>query len=325
MNKNVPPNLVPYTFSVDNITKILKDTYLNTIYDFWIEFELFGVPYAAQTQIAGCSGRNDVFYGTLNFITNTENSSPNNTYIHTLNFKKILNDYQAGASDGIFQTIRTIYFDLSSAINNAKFYLITSSHGANAGGEEYNRRWHYISLNSNQILSYLPGESTCEPYRVFNTQGNGIYGPTPRTSLEWQSFSNWCPGAVIPIREMDLGNLAAGNHMFRIAVPTAVFVGNEGYIPVSLYLQGENTALNVDDFEVIIVDHYPNPTKNKVFISCRKIINTIEIVDLQGKIIENKVVENTETEVDFTQFSNGVYFIKMKFGEVTKTHKIIKE
>lgn len=325
MNKNVPPNLVPYTFSVDNITKILKDTYLNTIYDFWIEFELFGVPYAAQTQISGCSGRNDVFYGTLNFITNTETSSPNNTYIHSLNFKKILNDYQAGASDGIFQTVRTIYFDLPSAINNAKFYLITSSHGANAGGEEYNRRWHYISLNSNQILSYLPGEPTCEPYRVFNTQGNGIYGTTPRTPEEWQSFSNWCPGAVIPIREMDLGNLAAGNHMFRIAVPTAVFVGNEGYIPVSLYLQGENTALNVDDFEAIIVDHYPNPTKNKVFISCRKIIDAIEIVDLQGKIIESKVVENTETEVDFTQFSNGVYFIKMKLGEVTKTHKIIKE
>ncbi|MGK4566105.1 PNGase F N-terminal domain-containing protein [Flavobacterium sp. 3HN19-14] len=69
MNKNVPPNLVPYTFTTDNVAKILKDTYLNNIYDFWVEFELFGVPYAAQTQISGCTGRNDVFYGTLNFIT----------------------------------------------------------------------------------------------------------------------------------------------------------------------------------------------------------------------------------------------------------------
>ena len=90
-----------------------------------------------------------------------------------------------------------------------------------------------------------------------------------------------------------------------------------------LNLNCEGTPRMAEPKDKIILS--PNPTKNKVFISCRKIIDAIEIVDLQGKIIESKVVENTETEVDFTQFSNGVYFIKMKFGEVTKTHKIIKE
>lgn len=89
MNKNVAPNIVPYTFSVDNVTKILKDTYLNSQYDFWIEFELFGVPYAAQTQIAGCTGRNDVFYGSLNFETNVDTAVPNDTFLLPLNFKRI--------------------------------------------------------------------------------------------------------------------------------------------------------------------------------------------------------------------------------------------
>ena len=31
-----------------------------------------------------------------------------------------------------------------SKLNDAKLYVITSNHGANSGGEEYNRRNHYI-------------------------------------------------------------------------------------------------------------------------------------------------------------------------------------
>lgn len=326
MDKNVPPNLVPYSFNIDNVAKILKDTYLNSIYDFWVEFELFGVPYAANTQIAGCAGRNDVFYGTLNFITNNNSTfAPNDTYLQSLNFKKILNDYQVGASDGIFQTVRTIYFDLSSAINNSKFYLITSNHGSNSGGEEYNRRWHYITFNDVAVLTYKPGEDTCEPYRVYNTQANGIYGSTPKTPAQWQSFSNWCPGAVIPIREISLGNLAAGTHKFKISVPDAVFVGNEGYIPVSLYFQGENTVLSNTDFNYLVVDYYPNPTKNNVVLNSKQPIDFVEIYDLVGKKLDFKIIKANEAILEFSSYPKGVYFMKIMIGNVIKTQKIIKE
>ena len=64
MNKNIAPYEVPYTFNIDNMAKIVKDPALLLAYDFWIEFEVFGVPYAAQTQVAGCAGINSVFFGT---------------------------------------------------------------------------------------------------------------------------------------------------------------------------------------------------------------------------------------------------------------------
>lgn len=326
MNKNVPPNLVPYTFAVNNITKMLKDTYLNTIYDFWIEFEVFGVPYAAQTQIAGCSGRNDVFYGTLDFITNTDNVVPNDTFILPLNFKKNLNNYAVGASDAIGTTVRTINFNLTSPINNAKFYLITSNHGSNSGGEEYNRRWHYVFLDGNLILDYRPGELTCEPYRVYNTQGNGIYGPTPRTPAQWQSFSNWCPGAVIPIRDIELGNLTAGNHTFLIDVPAAVFVGGQGDIPVSLYLQGENTVvLSTDTYSSFEFEYYPNPTKESITINSNINIKSIQLYDVQGRILTTKLVNETQSNLDISNYSNGIYFVKVTSEKGSKVVKIIKE
>ena len=325
MNKNIQPTSVPYSFVVDNVTKILKDSYLNSIYDFWIELEVFGVPYAANTQVAGCAGRNDVFFGTLDFITDGPTTAPNDTFLLPLNFKKDLNNYAAGASDAVGTTVRTINFNLTSPINNAKFELITSNHGANSGGEEYNRRWHYIYLDSNPILTYKPGELTCEPYRIYNTQANGIYGSTPRTPAQWQSFSNWCPGSVIPIREIALGNLSAGAHSFVISVPDAVFVGGQGNIPVSLYLQGENTVLDNENYSFFDFEYYPNPTKDIINISSNYSIKSIQLIDLQGRLLETKLVDTTQSSFNIANYSSGIYFIKVTSDKGTQAKKIVKE
>lgn len=325
MNKNVQPTSVPYTFVVDNVTKILKDSYLNTIYDFWIEFEVFGVPYAAQTQVAGCAGRNDVFFGSLDFYTVTDSTIPNDTFILPLNFKKDLNNYAVGASDAVGTTVRTINFNLAAPINNAKLELITSNHGANSGGEEYNRRWHYITFDSAPVLTYKPGETSCEPYRIYNTQGNGIYGPTPRTDAQWQSFSNWCPGSVIPIREITLGNLAAGAHSFVISVPDAVFVGQQGYIPVSLYLQGENSVLGANGFTALDFSYAPNPATDYITVNANSIINSMQLYDLQGRILITKTANTSQASLDVSNYSNGIYFLKVNSENGEQTKKIIKE
>ena len=325
MNKNIAPTDVPYIFDVDNVAKILKDSNLNLVYDFWVEFEVFGVPYAAQTQVAGCSGRNDVFYGNLDFITNTDTTIPNDTFLLPLNFKKDLNNYQAGATDVIGQTVRTINYTLPQAINNAKYTLITSNHGSNSGGEEYNRRFHYIYQDNVEVLNYKPGELTCEPYRVYNTQGNGIYGSTPRSPAQWQSFSNWCPGAVIPIRTINLGNLTAGNHSFKITVPTAVFTGGQGYIPVSLYLQGENTTLGVNDYNMYSYDIFPNPTVDFINVKATEIIKFYQLVDIQGKILINQKHNETDLKLDISNQPKGVYFLRMTFDKGVNTEKIVKD
>ncbi len=239
MNKNKEPSEIKYTFRLNNVLDILNDTKLNTQFDFWAELEVFGVPYAANTQVAGCKDRNDVFVGGAEFVSEAGAPSAPNTVLIPLNFRKNLNNYEAGASDALGKTVRTISFQLDEDAQNAQFHLITSNHGANAGGEEYNRRNHFIYLNDRLLDTYKPGGISCEPYRVYNTQANGIYGLSPRTPEQWASFSNWCPGQAIPIRVYELGTLKAGSHTFSIAVPDAVFQGKDGNIPVSLYLQGQ--------------------------------------------------------------------------------------
>jgi hypothetical protein len=241
MNKNINPTSVPYFFKMDNVSEIFKDTTLLAAYDIWVELEVFGVPYAAQTQVSGCSGRIDVFKGTLIFtVENGTETYTDSPFILPLSCREDLNNYNSTDVEG--ETTKIIQFSLNAPVENAVLYLVTSNHGANAGGEEYERRMHYLYLDDQLIHSYIPGGKSCEPWRQYNTQGNGIYGTSPKTTRQWLDFNNWCPGDKIPNREVALGNLSAGTHVIKLDVPDAVFVNNEGYFPISMYIQNRKSG-----------------------------------------------------------------------------------
>lgn len=323
MNKNLNPDEVPYNFIVNNVAQIFKNETLLTDYDIWIELELFGVPYAANTQIAGCAGRNDVFYGTLEFVSGVDSSvNYTNNFLLPLSYKYLLRDYTLDGTDVLNETVKTITFNLDEDLPNAKFYLITSNHGANSGGEEYIRRWHYIYLDNEQILSYKPGGISCEPFRPYNTQSNGIYGSTPKTDATWASFSNWCPGDKIPIREIELGTLAAGQHSFKIDVPDAVFSGNQGEFPMSLYLQGFIETLSTPAVSKIIYSLIPNPVKDILTIDVKDTqIAEVTITSITGQTI----IKSQLSEVNVSQLESGMYIVKIQFtNNQTAVKKIFK-
>jgi hypothetical protein len=208
-------------------------------------------------------------------------------------------------------------------MDNAYFYLITSNHGSNSGGEEYERRLHKVYFNNLliPILNYTPGELTCEPYRIYNTQGNGIYGPTPRSDIEWQSFSNWCPGAKIPLRKITLGALNSGNHTFRISIPNAVFFGGEGYFPISLYLQASNAVLGLESVNKVEYSVFPNPSNDCISIDTSDALKNVSILNSLGQ----QVFQGNSKKIDISNFSNGVYFLHLQFdNNIFVIEKIIK-
>jgi Peptide-N-glycosidase F, C terminal/Peptide-N-glycosidase F, N terminal len=237
MDMNESPMTVPYEFEVDSVVPILKDEALFAEYDLWLELSIFGVPYAANEEVAGCEGRNDTQAGTLLLYTDSMREAREFDVLLPLAIGEAFNDYTEGASDELGLTRKTIDFELAEDAQDAQLVLITSNHGANAGGEEYIRRDHFVYVDGELALEYRPGRESCEPFRVYNTQANGIYGPSPMTDEEWQSFSNWCPGDVIDIRVIPWGPVTAGAHQFVIDVPDATFTGNEGNFPFSLYVQ----------------------------------------------------------------------------------------
>ncbi|WP_082505016.1 peptide-N-glycosidase F-related protein [Chryseobacterium sp. Leaf405] len=322
MNKNISPTTVPYTFQIDNLGAIFKDPNLRAQFDFWVEFSVYGVPYAAQTQVSGCASRIDTFKGSLSFTTDTNTAIPAvNNFLLTMATVKSMNNYSATDEPGT--TMRILSFELLNTINNANFYLITSNHGANSGGEEYVRRQHYVYLNDAQIFTYRPGGISCEPFRQYNTQGNGIYGGTPQSTAWWTSWNNWCPGNSIPIRKISVGNLEAGNHAFTITVPEAQFVDQQGDFPLSVYLQGEATnILGTKEMTVTDVKIYPNPASEFIKISSTKKVKESEIYSMEGRLV--KSFKGGESEIRDLQ--TGAYILKVTFEDLTSMkHKIIKK
>ena len=338
MNKNNQPDTVPYIFDVSNLKHIFQDEVFKQEYDFWVELDIFGVPYAANKEVAGCAERNDVFYGSLNLITSNPSAekSENNFFIHFFN-NKSFNNYQENATDEIGKTVKSAEFVLNTDIADAKFYLITSNHGAYNGGEEYSRRWHYVYLNDKEILRYRPGRASCEPFRVYNTQANNIYSLSPRTDAQWQSFSNWCPGDVLDIRIISLGNLKAGKHAFKIEVPSALFIGQngrgtDGNIPLSLYLQGKTdgessiqllSINNISEEESANVLLYPNPAKTSFAIKSDLPVKSIVICNISGQEIYR---ETTTTSVNVENLKAGIYIVYVTLADGTVvTQKLIKQ
>lgn len=335
MNKNKKPDTVPYEYKVPYLSYIFRDSELRAQYDIWVELEIFGVPYAANQQIKGCADRSDVFLGTLKFSTINENRGvmtdkdvlvpiviKNPEYIaHNLN------NYDERATDEIGKTIKTYTFTVPKDVDDGQLVVVTSNHGANEGGEEYNRRWHYVYYDGGEepVMVYKPGRNSCEPFRKYNTCPNGIYGYFKRSDETWQSFSNWCPGDVIDNRIIDLGEVKAGTHTVCISVPDAEFVGGQGDIPVSIFFQGltEGILNNIDG--VSMEESKPLVTITKtgktLVAGSSEGIVSIELRDLQGKLVRQTECGKT---INCSGCASGIYLVSVELmNGIIETHKVL--
>jgi Leucine-rich repeat (LRR) protein len=77
-------------------------------------------------------------------------------------------------------------------------------------------------------------------------------------------------------------------------------------------------------FEDQSVSVYPNPVKNKVHVSAKDKITSIEIFDVQGRLIETTVENEDNATLDLTHKTKGIYLLKINTAKGTKTEKIIK-
>ena len=331
MNKNKQPDTVPYSYDISYVSYILRDVLLREQYDIWAEFELFGVPYAANEQVSGCAGRSDVFKGTLILETTTP-SLPATTddVLVPIVMKKPedkghnLNNYSEQGTDTIGKTTKTYTFDVPVDVADGQLVIVTSNHGSNSGGEEYNRRWHYIYVDDALMLTYKPGRQSCEPFRQYNTQPNGIYGRKARSDASWQSFSNWCPGDVIDNRIISLGAFAAGQHKVRISVPEAEFKGQQGDIHVSIFFQGLKNGELPTDIVAVKVSAAPEVTMHDGQLTATGgdvEIAEMELYDLQGNCLQRSTGYNP---IQLGNRPAGIYLLNIEQANgVITTRKIV--
>ena len=333
MNMNAQPYEVPYHFDARLLSMIFRDKSLQENYDFWLEFEIFGIPYAANQQITGCGDRNDVFKGTLEFVAHDEPASAVTDHLLVPIYHKIpeihgdknLNNHNPNACDQVGETSRTWKVTVPEDLADASITLQLSNHGANAGGEEYNRRQHFVYFDGELIATFTPGGKSCEPYRFYNTQRNGIYGSYPKSDRAWANNSNWCPGDLVPIRVFNLGKLAKGEHTFNISVPDAVFADSQGDIRVSMYLQGARTGQLPSGIDEVGAEaQAPSVSYNGSVVTITGMqVSEISIHSYDGAMLWGRNTE--ENSVSLVGFASGIYLVTFTSPEgETFTYKAVR-
>ncbi|MDO5510372.1 MAG: PNGase F N-terminal domain-containing protein [Weeksellaceae bacterium] len=109
-----------------------------------------------------------------------------------------------------------VEFTLDQPLQNAQLRYITTGHGGWEHGDEFVPKPNKISLNEQQITSFIPWRSECGSYRLYNPASGNFHNGLSSSDL---SRSNWCPATATPPQYIDLGDLPAGKHSIRVQIP----------------------------------------------------------------------------------------------------------
>jgi uncharacterized repeat protein (TIGR01451 family) len=70
---------------------------------------------------------------------------------------------------------------------------------------------------------------------------------------------------------------------------------------------------------------YPNPTNAIININSKFNIKTVQLFDVQGRLLETDLANSNETTFDISNKQNGVYFLKITSENGSKIEKVVKE
>jgi len=70
---------------------------------------------------------------------------------------------------------------------------------------------------------------------------------------------------------------------------------------------------------------HPNPAKDFVKIQSKNTIKSIDLFDVQGRVLQTSVENKKEAAIDLSRQSKGIYFLKITTEKGSKIEKLIKE
>ncbi len=85
-------------------------------------------------------------------------------------------------------------------------------------------------------------------------------------------------------------------------------------------------ALSNNDFEIDnSVSIFPNPTTDMLNVKADSSIHSLEIYDIQGRIVLTKLIDQREVLINISHFKVGTYFLKINTEIGVRLQKIIKD
>ncbi|RZJ69973.1 T9SS type A sorting domain-containing protein [Flavobacterium sp.] len=126
----------------------------------------------------------------------------------------------------------------------------------------------------------------------------------------------------ILLRVRSLGNLHEGSVVSNKA---DIFFDYGAPITTNTYhTTFENLSIN-DPKDGLDVQLYPNPVKDSFTVTSSANINSLEIFDVRGRLLQVQTVGNLTSKFEMATRAAGVYFVRINTEKGSRTEKIIKQ
>ncbi len=70
---------------------------------------------------------------------------------------------------------------------------------------------------------------------------------------------------------------------------------------------------------------YPNPTQGTVHINCANTIKSVQLYDIQGRLLETHLINENQVMLDLSNQSKGLYFLKITSDKGMDVQKLVRE
>lgn len=131
----------------------------------------------------------------------------------------------------------TVDFTTDKPLKNAYIRYISTGHGGWGGGDEFNPKLNELFLDGRKIIGFAPWREDCGSYRNLNPASGNFANGLSSSDL---SRSGWCPGLVSYPMNIYVGDLPAGKHNIKVAIPVGDPQGSSNsYWCISGVLVGE--------------------------------------------------------------------------------------
>ena len=235
-----------------------------------------------------------------------------------------------------------IQFDFVPTINEVSFELIFAT-------EEYNQNFECsysdglaVILTDNatnliQNLAFLPGTNI--PVKATSIHPD-VPGACNAINEEYFDKYNFLPfnnenDSAIDFNGQTVnlsvsGSVIIGN-LYTIKIVIADFIDtsldSSVFLKASSFDFGAELSINNEDLSNLNI--YPNPSTGIINLKSNSFSETISISinNIQGQIVitEDKVPSNKTIQVDISNLTTGIYFVKITSGENTVIKRVIKE
>jgi len=136
---------------------------------------------------------------------------------------------------------------------------------------------------------------------------------------------------------IQLGVAAHGNILFKLKSRASLQQGDTVVNRANIFFD-YNSPLATNDAHTVFallsagnfakdasVQIYPNPVKNTVTVKADGNIQSVQLYDIQGRLLQTTVVNDTLQLLDISSRTSGLYFIKVTTDKGVNVEKVIKE